>query len=227
MEERSVEATQETAGEALLYRNIIADTRYSKICGGLRETFNNVWEDFSPPYLPSGLDYNNCEYKFQNWRDYILHSPECFCNPMVFRYPDYLADVERFFRWEIAYNEDELAEIIRTKSGSDVREISELIPRQRGFSGRINKLQISGDCDRLMNGELNIRRVLSPSHLPSSCFITEIKKERVILKGAGWGHGVGMCQMGALNMALLGKSYKEILQHYYPKTKLVKLLQPE
>ncbi len=219
IEPRSQEAAESTSGKVLLHSGIIADTRYAKICGGLTEEFNFIWEDFKPPYLPSKFDGQG-EYRFNNIVSYIKDNPVCWCNPQIHPYPKDFDYATPWFRWKFEYERDELSELIRKNMGYDLNGIDELMPLKRGKSGRITQLKVGRGEDFLIEGELNIRRALSDSHLPSSCFVIDIEGDKVILEGAGWGHGVGMCQLGALNMATVGKKYGEILDHYYPGTKL-------
>ena len=135
---------------------------------------------------------------------------------------DYDQSSSDFFRWEISYSQEELASLIREKSGMDFGKILDLIPVERGESGRLVKLRIVGSRRTLTVGkELEIRRWLSTSHLYSSAFMVEKQEEdkgvpgRFLLKGAGWGHGVGLCQIGAAVMASKGYNHKEILNHYF------------
>ena len=220
--EQSIEAAEATAGKIPLHNGIIADTRYAKICGGVRESFDNVWEGYNPPYLPAGFDGDEGNFRFGNWEQYIFDRPHCWCNPDIYPYPDYYDFARDLFRWKEAFTLDEIGEIVRRRTGSDIGALEQIVPLNRGASGRITRLILKGDNGEIeINGELNIRRALSPSHLPSSCFTVEKNDERIIIRGAGWGHGVGMCQMGALNMALKGADCAKILNHYYPHTELV------
>jgi SpoIID/LytB domain protein len=124
-----------------------------------------------------------------------------------------------FYRWTEEYDKKELAALIERKSGVHIGELLSLEPLERGESGRIWKLRIEGSEKIIVVGkELEIRRMLSESHLKSSAFDVEITHDKVILKGAGWGHGVGLCQIGAAVMASKGYTYRQILEHYYPKS---------
>jgi SpoIID/LytB domain protein len=224
LQPRSLEAVETTSGQVLTYQSIICDTRYAKICGGITETFDNVWENFNPPYLPRKFDSESkCgvdSLQSTPMFSYIQSSPACYCNPFLHPYPDYLSEACKWFRWEIKYSGEELSKIVNERISSGIGQILSLQPEAWGLSGRIKRMRIKGaKGESELNGELRIRRALSYSHLPSSCFIIEQEDEIITLKGAGWGHGVGLCQMGALNMALMGKKCEEILQHYYPGTK--------
>jgi SpoIID/LytB domain protein len=166
--------------------------------------------------------------------EFIEGSPEAFCNTTdaaLLRQVlnDYDQSSSDFFRWEQGYDQDEIAQLIREKSGIDFGQILDLIPVERGESGRLVKLKIVGTKQTLVVGkELEIRRWLSPSHLYSSAFI--VKKEQVendipgrfLLRGAGWGHGVGLCQIGAAVMASRGYAHIEILNHYFIDARIEK-----
>ncbi len=129
-----------------------------------------------------------------------------------------------FFRWEIRYTQEELSEIIKKRSGIDYGKILDLVPIERGYSGRLIKLKIVGEkCIKTIGKELEIRKTLSESHLYSAAFIIEREGNDFILKGAGWGHGVGLCQIGAAVMGAKGYSYTEILQHYFKNVNLKKI----
>jgi SpoIID/LytB domain protein len=143
---------------------------------------------------------------------------------------DYDRETADFYRWKVVYAQEELSAIIRERSGIDYGEIIALEPLERGTSGRIIRLKIIG-TERVMTigKELEIRRTLSPSHLYSSAFIVDAGEENeegipqlFTLTGAGWGHGVGLCQIGAAMMAVKGYRFEEILHHYFPDTQIVK-----
>ena len=229
------EAVNYTSGMVLKYDGDICDARYSKCCGGITERFENVWEPVAHPYLdrvvdnpmdPAGYDISlEQEGPATSW---IHGSPEAFCNTRS-RYVlgqvlnDYDQETVDFFRWEVRYSRQEIRELLHRKAGLDLGEIIDLVPVERGTSGRLVRLRIVGTGGSMVIGkELEIRKALSPSHLYSSAFIVE--KEGVdngmpsgfILRGAGWGHGVGLCQIGAAVMGSGGYSYKDILTHYFP-----------
>jgi SpoIID/LytB domain protein len=138
---------------------------------------------------------------------------------------DYDQETNDFYRWKVTYTQKELSDIVRTRSGMDFGNIIDIVPLERGVSGRITRLKIEGSLKTMIIGkELEIRKSLSKSHLYSSCFIVERTgdSEDVIftLYGAGWGHGVGLCQIGAAVMGARGYTYKEILDHYFPGSHL-------
>lgn len=233
------EAIRQTRGEVLMYDGEICDARFSKSCGGATELFENCWEERNVPYLESFSDSKSGqlpdltqENEAEKW---ILSQPDAFCattdkHVLSQVLNGYDQETTDFYRWEVTYNQKELSDLIRKKSGIDFGEIIDLIPVRRGTSGRLVELKIVGSKTTLIIGkELEIRKMLSESHLYSSAFI--IKKEgeesgvpaRFRLYGAGWGHGVGLCQIGAAMMAEKGYGYKEILEHYYRNTQLKKL----
>src|SRR5262249_44240353 len=124
-----------------------------------------------------------------------------------------------FYRWRVEYTPEEISELIKSRVSVNLGRITDLQPLDRGCSSRIYRLRITGDKDYLIIGkELEIRRALSRTQLHSSAFVVDREGERFVLRGAGWGHGVGLCQIGAAVMADRGKTYKEILEHYYPGT---------
>lgn len=238
---QAVEAVSATRGEVLMYEGKICDTRFSKCCGGAFEEFQNCWENVKHPYLIGQRDSQtehrlpdlSIEAEADKW---IRTSPVAFCNTqdkkilsqVLNNYDQETAD---FYRWKVSYSQQELSELIHKRSGIDFGKIIDLIPVERGTSGRLVRLQIVGTLRTLILGkELEIRRTLSTSHLYSSAFVVdkEYKEDeeeipsRFTLTGAGWGHGVGLCQIGAAVMGEQGYKYEEILSHYYPGSILEK-----
>ena len=255
------EAIRATRGIVLSYEGEVCDARFSKCCGGITELYENCWDDTPHPYLS------------------VVHDPYCNTDDPkilseVLNHYDQSTD---FYRWRVEYTQAELSELVRRKGGFDYGDILDLIPIERGPSGRIVRLQIVGTkATRIIGKELEIRRTLSESHLYSSAFEVEKRgsltpqdcqsillgadKPAVvatdapfasaqgegaaeptessaampespssggvgeapsfILHGRGWGHGVGLCQIGAAVMGAQGYSYKEILHHYYPEAVL-------
>ncbi len=234
-------AVKETANEVLMYGDEICDARFSKCCGGVSEEFPFCWDDVSKPYLKAirdnkteALDDLNLvkEKEAEKW---ILSRPKAFCDTKDKKILSEVLNEDDlktndFYRWTIEYTQKELSSIIEKKLSITLGQIKDLIALERGKSGRISKLKIVGTLDAITIGkELEIRRALSLSHLYSSAFTIEkknIKKGiplRFIFHGAGWGHGVGLCQIGAAVMGEKGYNYKEILLHYYPGTKIKKI----
>ena len=234
---RAIDATR---GEILSYDKKICDARFSKCCGGVVEEFSTCWENINHPYLIPLRDSRE-ESDFPDLRNeeearaWIYASPEAFCNTtdkniLSQVLNNYDQETTDFYRWTVSYTQQELAALIREKSGIDFGEIVELKPIERGRSGRLIRLQIIGTRQTLTIGkELEIRRTLSPSHLYSSAFVVEHQDlidgipQRFVLRGAGWGHGVGLCQIGAAVMGEQGFSYREILLHYFVGATIEKL----
>lgn len=231
-------AVQETCGEVLTDGITICDARFSKCCGGVTEQFESCWEPEHHSYLTAIRDNTDAsipnltqEYVAREW---ICYPYSAFCNTkdkqiMSQILNTYDQETTNFFRWKQIYSQYELANLIRSKSGIDFGEILDLVPIERGTSGRIIKLRIVGSKQTLVIGkELEIRRILSKTHLYSSAFVVEKKltcsdiPSHFILYGAGWGHGVGLCQIGAAVMGNKGYTYRQILSHYYPGTQLEK-----
>ena len=234
------QAIKETWGQLLMFNNKICDARYSKSCGGVFEEFQNCWENIKYPYLVKVRDSKtNTEIPNltieKNAVEWILSSPEAFCNTSDKRIlsqvlNNYDQETVNFYRWRVEYSQSELAALIYNRSGVDYGVIMDLVPIERGTSGRLIKLKIVGSKrTRIIGKELEIRRTLSKSHLYSSAFI--VKKEmgaddipeKFILKGAGWGHGVGLCQIGAAVMGERGYKYDQILLHYFVGASIEKL----
>ena len=219
-------AIQETRGEVLMYDNQICDARFSKCCGGITEEFQNTWEAVPHPYLIKLRDTVpvtdfpdlSLEAEAEKW---IHQRPEAFCNtqdPRILEQilNNYDQETTDFYRWKIQYSQEELSALINERSGIDFGLIEDLIPIERGASGRLIRLKIVGSKQsRTIGKELEIRRILSPSHLFSSAFTVKKRDEDFILTGAGWGHGVGLCQIGAAVMGEKGYDYEQILLHYY------------
>ena len=228
------EAIKATRGQLLMNGKEICDARFSKCCGGVSEEYEYCWDNNHKPYLlsvvdnaplgtPPTIDLTREEVA----REWILSSPEAFCNTkdatvlgQVLN--NYDQETQDFYRWTTDFTQAELADLIRRKSGLDFGEIVDLQPLERGKSGRITRLKIVGTkLTRIIGKELEIRRTLSESHLYSSAFVVERGEmvndvpQHFRLVGAGWGHGVGLCQIGAAVMGEKGYKYDEILHHYY------------
>jgi len=229
-----VKAVRETTGVVLEYDGRICDARFSKCCGGVVEDFEHCWEPVPHPYLkrvddnPSGNPVNTKDLKVEgNAVEFIRGRPAAFCNTRdadLLRQVlnDYDQSFSDFYRWELTFTQQELAALIRQKSGIDFGEIVDMVPVERGESGRLVRLKIVGTKRTLTVGkELEIRRWLSTSHLYSSAFVVEKEELKYgvpatfRLYGSGWGHGVGLCQIGAAVMASQGYTHQEILKHYY------------
>ena len=216
----AAETVRATAGQFLRYDGAICDARYSKSCGGITEHYATAWEDEDVPYLESVYDgpAQSCAFSPEVW---IRSNPRAYCNShnseLLSRVlPGFDQETGDFYRWQVAYTPEELADLIRARLAIDLGPIRNVQALARGPSGRIYRLKITGERDYIIIGkELEIRRALSRTHLYSSAFVVDKESGRFILRGAGWGHGVGLCQIGAAVMATEGKTYTEILQHYY------------
>lgn len=233
----STEAVRETIdqtwGEVLKYDGEICDARFSKCCGGVFEQFEYCWEPKHFDYLvarrdsPASGDFPDLTVE-ENARKWILSEPEAFCNTKDEKVLSQILnkfdqETQHFYRWTVEYTTEELSALVRERSGIDYGEIIDLVPIARGTSGRLWKLKIVGSKrTRIIGKELEIRRTLSKSHLYSSAFIVEKKEGKFIIKGAGWGHGAGLCQIGAAVMGEKGYKYEEILSHYFPGSKIEK-----
>lgn len=230
------DAVEATRGQVLMTSaGEIADARFSKCCGGAFELFENCWEPRSHTYLapgadaPAGTELPDLTRE-PDARRWILGRPAAYCNCEDAAVPaQVLNDFDRettpdFYRWEVRYGADELSALIARRSGIDFGTVEALIPKARGTSGRIYRLEIRGSRRSMTVGkELIIRRWLSESHLRSSAFVVDRDGTDFIIRGAGWGHGVGLCQIGAAMMADRGLDYRSILQHYFPSTVLSEL----
>lgn len=207
---RAVEqALRATRGQILCNGDEICDARFSKCCGGVTEEFQYCWEDTPKPYLVSVED------PFCNTNDKAVLSQVL---------NDYDQETNDFYHWTVEYTTDEISNLINEKLKDDFGTITDLIPLERGKSGRIWKLKIVGTKKTFTIGkELEIRRALSESHLYSSAFDVEKTATGFRLKGKGWGHGVGLCQIGAAVMGQQGYRYDEILLHYYRGAEIKKI----
>jgi len=225
------EAVDQTRGQVLMDGNDICDTRYAGVCGGHSENNEDVWNNDPQPYLRGRLDSRFTDSFQQNYltdenhvRQWIESSPDVFCNTTKFPVPDALEYTKKYFRWSVRYSREELSRTIANKTGKNIGTLTEIIPLERGVSGRIKKIELRGtQRSIIVERELEIRKALSPNYLYSSCFVVDRAGNDFIIKGAGWGHGVGMCQTGAAMMALNGYHYREILNHYYQNSKIVKI----
>lgn len=238
-----VEAIQQTAGEILTRHGEICDARYSKCCGGAVEEFQYCWENIKKPYLQALPDALPDTTPLPDLTDeavarqWILSSPDAFCNTTDQKVlsqvlNDFDQETTDFYRWNQTYSQAEVKQLLEEKLEVQFGDIIDLVPLSRGKSGRIYRLKIvSKERTLIIGKELEIRRALSKSHLYSSAFIVEkadIKDgvpQKFIIKGAGWGHGVGLCQIGAAMMGKQGYRYEEILLHYYKGAEITKAYQ--
>ena len=225
-------AIDSTWGQVLMHNDQLCDARFSKCCGGRMEKFSTCWGDEDMPYLQPLADAPGHGEAGPDAGDI-----RCFCDTrdkeilgqVLNNYDQETVD---FYRWRVEYGRAELSELVARRSGIELGLIQKLEPLERGDSERIYKLRITGSQKTLTVGkELEIRRLLSESHLKSSAFEVEYladgqtagpdaEWDTLVLHGKGWGHGVGLCQIGAAVMASQGYAYTGILSHYYPETTL-------
>ena len=216
--QRAVDAVRATKGQVLVYgegleasgEREICDCRYYKCCGGRSEIWRTCWEDIDVPYIQS-VECPYCGRASERTLRLVLN--------------DYDQETKDFHDWQVSYTQEELSQIVREKSGIDFGEITDLVPLHRGASGRIDSLRIVGTKrTETIGKELKIRLWLSRTCLYSSWFEVEkiFNSQFSIfnLKGHGWGHGAGLCQIGAAQMAVEGKNYREILSFYYAGSRL-------
>jgi SpoIID/LytB domain protein len=236
--------TLATLGEVLVHEGEICDCRYSKMCGGIIESFESVWNEDPRGYLIAKIDADPGsdveQYYPANTEEraaaLIAAKPDVWCNTTGEDVPPYLRYSAPYFRWEVRLERRELEERLSKHFGEDIGRLEALEPISRGASGRIEYLRVVGSRGTWTLGtvakQYTIREVLSPSFLYSSAFVIDYDRNpdgsisHVILRGAGWGHGAGMCQVGATMMAYRGRTYRQILEHYYPNTKIVALTTP-
>lgn len=208
-------AVDQTWGLVLTSEGKICDARFSKCCGGRMELFSTCWEDKDYPYLQPLPDTADC-----------VEGGDVFCDTKDEKIlsqvlNDYDLETKDFYRWRTEYSRAEVSDLVRRRSGMDFGTIRDLVPVERGPSGRLKRLKVVGDKKTMIIGkELIIRRWLSDSHLKSSAFEVHWDGDHLTLDGSGWGHGVGLCQIGAAVMAAKGYSFNRILLHYYPGSTL-------
>ena len=227
LNQESIKAANNTRGAVLIHEGMICDTRYSKSCGGITEANDNVWDTSPKAYLRSVYDgkrpkaYDvSSDHRFGQW---LKNETSSYCSPKFIPEQDldkFLGNVDKqgtYYRWEVSYDNNQLADIILAKTGQRFKIIKSITPIKRGDSGRVLNLKINGTVDNdtnfslVIDSEYEIRRVLHSQFLYSSAFTVESNSRldneaiRFTLKGGGWGHGVGLCQIGALGMALAGR----------------------
>jgi len=234
-------AVSETRGTILSANDTVVDARFSKCCGGISERFSTAWQDIEPPGITSILDaathIPGFAYPFESGKDaerWIMNEPAVFCNPSIDVWDRITVDMDKkttgYFRWNVTYEQDELAALVEKKTSANLGLIRSIDILRRGPSGRALVVRIHGAGDSISIGkELTIRRILSPTHLKSSAIVIKPGilshgiPDSFTIYGAGWGHGVGMCQIGAGAMAMQGYDFRSILAHYFPTAKLITL----
>ena len=215
---KSNKVSELTFGQVITFDNKICDARYSKSCGGTTENFENVWDGNKIPYLSSIKDENS--------KGIAYCSTDIVPEPSIKTFIGNIDEDGKYYRWNYKINHKDLIHSIKINIGLDVKKILEINPTKIGASGRIINLvieflNIDNKTENIeIISEYKIRKILSPSFLYSSAFTVNKIKDEFILEGKGWGHGVGLCQIGALGMALSKKKVKSILSHYYPGTEI-------
>ena len=248
LSDEAIHGALNTYGKVLIAENMICDARYYKSCGGITETFENVFGDEPISYLQPVVDAPDSfshealpldsEEAVRRWIDTV---PETFCSPYTIPGSDlikYLGSVDEegeYFRWNFRYTQKEITALLNLKLDLNARAILSILPLQRGYSGRLKRIKIVYQTNDAMQESIEIqdqyviRQTLHELFLYSSAFIVNVEEGEADipiafnLKGAGWGHGVGYCQIGALGMALKGYSTEAIVLHYYPGSQLKKI----
>lgn len=208
-------AIDQTWGLVLTSGGEICDARFSKCCGGTMEVFSTCWGDKDYSYLKALPDTPDCA---EDGVVFCDTQDESILSQVL---NDYDLETRDFYRWKTEYSRSEVSDLVRRRSGIDFGTIRDLVPIERGPSGRLKRLKVIGEKKTMVIGkELIIRRWLSESHLKSSAFDVKWDGDRLTLNGSGWGHGVGFCQIGAAVMASRGYAFDQMLSHYYPGSEL-------
>lgn len=218
--ERSNQAVLDTQGEILVFANQPIKAVYSSCCGGYSERIENVWDTPTAyDYLKSQFDSDRRQfhpYREPHWQRWIKSTPDVFCRNSI------TAKNNSVFRWEVTKTQAELTASV--KPYANVGTVTRIVPQERGQSGRLMRITVEGTAGQAeIAPELNIRRALGG--LRSSAFVVKKRGDQFIFRGAGYGHGVGMCQVGAVGMAERGYNYREILGHYYHHCHLYSIYQ--
>lgn len=247
--EQSIRGALNTYGQVLIYDKAICDARYSKSCGGVMESFSAIWGGDELAYLQVKADAEKEPEEWlkplseeQHFKKWVNSVPHTFCSPRVIpeeNLKKYLGSVDeqgRYFRWQENISQQEMTANMNRHHAIQAAVVQKIEILRRGASGRVNKLAVHYLDKKNNFGVLNIedefgiRQSMHKNFLYSSAFVVKTEGEDAegipslfILKGAGWGHGVGLCQIGALGMSLKGYSSREIVQHYYPGSKLKKI----
>jgi SpoIID/LytB domain protein len=236
--ETSSAAVNATRGLVLAYGDILCTASYSGVCGGHTEEASEVWEGDGQPYLQGDFDATEAgisSHAFDlknenNVRLWIESKPKVFCNLEIAGSPSFASYATKYFRWQVRASRTDLEKWITEKTGTDIGELLDIKSVRRGSSGRLSEIQIVGSRDSVtVERELNIRRTLSATALYSACFVIDQEDlengvaQTYVFSGAGWGHGVGMCQIGAAVRALRGQNAGQILAAYYKGTRIKKM----
>ena len=237
----SLKAAIETRGEVLVYDGQVIDARYSKNCGGMVEAYDTVWEGGKVPYLIPLWDGPKQKpgYAVDDFEKHYAYN-EAYCSSKRFENVNLAGMLGKvdvsgsYYRWEQVMTKAAILENLKKYTGLVWSSIDDIRVMERGPSARIKYLFLVGTdengkmAEQMVKSEYGIRQMFSDSFLYSSAFViknaeTLMDDDHIVLRGVGWGHGVGLCQMGALGMALINIGYKDILKHYYPGTKLTSL----
>ena len=209
------QAVNETRGQVLMADGEICDARFGKCCGGQTNEFQYCWQNIRKSYLSSVVD-PFCNTSDREVLSQVLN--------------DYDLETQNFYRWQVRFTQERLRELIERNLGMKFGDILNLEPLETGPAGHISRLSIVGtERTYIIGKELLIRKTLSTSHLLSSAFTVSLENiqdnvpQTFVLNGKGWGHGVGMCQIGAAVMGHQGYSYQQILTHYYPGAEIKKI----
>jgi SpoIID/LytB domain protein len=234
--ESTTRAVAATAGLVLKRDGRVVEAVYHAVCGGQTEDNESVWNGGAQPHLRAVFDgpgrpeaLGNTLTEADRIARWIETQPPVYCNTLAKDFPKSMEYAQKYFRWETAISREDLQKQIAKITGEDFGDLVDLVPQQRGRSGRITRLQVAGTQKTFeINSELTIRRALSLTTLWSSCFVVEKEMgtfipQKFTLRGAGWGHGVGMCQVGAGVMAAKGNSFEAILKHYYAGVTIAKV----
>ncbi|MDZ7262103.1 MAG: SpoIID/LytB domain-containing protein, partial [candidate division KSB1 bacterium] len=229
------QAVHETVTQVITYNNQPLEAYFDLMCGGYTEDIKNITDSNFDDYFSSIFDgpkeaRSNPKQTLSDedtLKEWVFSKPDVFCNLYKQPVPDFLKSAQKYFRWEIDYSRKELEEILLEKTGIDFGTIYDIIPLKRGVSGRLLAIEILGSRKNVqLEGEDTIRNAFSKNKLNSSCFLItkELDEEGIpysfTLSGAGYGHGAGLCQVGAAIMAQQGFDHRKILAHYFPKTKI-------
>jgi stage II sporulation protein D len=230
-----IEAIKSTHGQVLTCNGDLCLTPYSAVCGGHTENAENVWDGDGRPYLQGVYDHPDAEKlarvfdlsKEENVKRWIESKPKVYCNIESAGTPSFAAYSQNYFRWEKRMSRSEIEKNLMAKMHVSVGRLEDIVPVRRGVSGRLIEVRVCGTQDTItVTKELKIRTAFSTDALYSACFIVEKNASadstdpEYLFKGAGWGHGVGMCQIGAAMLAVQGMSCKDILAHYYKGTQV-------
>ncbi|RMH79286.1 MAG: SpoIID/LytB domain-containing protein [Calditrichaeota bacterium] len=226
-------AVELTAGQVIFSKSCVRDTPFHLICGGHTEDDPGMAANGSAPFFKGKFDGKESLKEFgdlqlePNVRKWIHARPETWCNLRGREIPESLEQGKRYFRWEVNYSRRELEEILRRKTGEDIGILFEIIPLVRGCSGRLKEIELIGSLKNYrIRGELNIREALAYDYLPSSCFLVERELDETgtpisfTFVGAGQGHGMGMCKIGGVVMAMEGYDSNAILEHYFESCRI-------